>query len=478
GPAGDGTPDGTTKPPTTDTNSGIAVGVAVTVAVVNTKAYIAKNAVVNAASLTIDSKAPGADKSSYTSSATSGAGGTGSGGGLVLAGAIGVNVVVSNTTADVEGADPVAVNGDLTLNALSSLESDAAAKAKQDGDGKASGVGASVAVNVVNDTTTAGLADNSVTDGALNGVHDLTITATSTDAMTTTAEGGASTGSGSVSLAAQAAIAISNVTTTASVGAGAPLTITGKLVAHATQNVKTTTKASGDTKGGNAAIGLSLALLVANHDVESTLERDLTAGGVVSFTADGSSANDTEATASSTGADEKKSSNPGDTDASNKDVNGKADANLDVAKSKDSSGKTASTSTPPAKSGESGGTKVTVAAAVSIGIVVTKAIARIADTITVTTTGALSLASSANTDSKVVTNASAVKAKTANIGAAVSINRLTIDNESVVGVNDLINSDGLGLTASMRNVGGDQKHSIDTLATSGAGEGKVGIAGA
>src|SRR5581483_6168731 len=465
GPAGDGTPDGTTKPPTTDTNSGIAVGVAVTVAVVNTKAYIAKNAVVNAASLTIDSKAPGADKSSYTSSATSGAGGTGSGGGLVLAGAIGVNVVVSNTTADVEGADPVAVNGDLTLNALSSLESDAAAKAKQDGDGKASGVGASVAVNVVNDTTTAGLADNSVTDGALNGVHDLTITATSTDAMTTTAEGGASTGSGSVSLAAQAAIAISNVTTTASVGAGAPLTITGKLVAHATQNVKTTTKASGDTKGGNAAIGLSLALLVANHDVESTLERDLTAGGVVSFTADGSSANDTEATASSTGADEKKSSNPGDTDASNKDVNGKADANLDVAKSKDSSGKTASTSTPPAKSGESGGTKVTVAAAVSIGIIVT-------------TTGALSLASSANTDSKVVTNASAVKAKTANIGAAVSINRLTIDNESVVGVNDLINSDGLGLTASMRNVGGDQKHSIDTLATSGAGEGKVGIAGA
>src|SRR5581483_4442996 len=284
GPAGDGTPDGTTKPPTTDTNSGIAVGVAVTVAVVNTKAYIAKNAVVNAASLTIDSKAPGADKSSYTSSATSGAGGTGSGGGLVVA-----------------GADPVAVNGDLTLNALSSLESDAAAKAKQDGDGKASGVGASVAVNVVNDTTTAGLADNSVTDGALNGVHDLTITATSTDAMTTTAEGGASTGSGSVSLAAQAAIAISNVTTTASVGAGAPLTITGKLVAHATQNVKTTTKASGDTKGGNAAIGLSLALLVANHDVESTLERDLTAGGVVSFTADGSSANDTEATASSTG---------------------------------------------------------------------------------------------------------------------------------------------------------------------------------
>src|SRR5262249_30666014 len=77
--AGDGTPDGSTKPPTTDTNSGIAVGVAVTVAVVNTKAFIA-NALMNATSLTIDAKAPGTDKSSYVSSATSGAGGTGSGG--------------------------------------------------------------------------------------------------------------------------------------------------------------------------------------------------------------------------------------------------------------------------------------------------------------------------------------------------------------------------------------------------------------
>jgi hypothetical protein len=193
----------------------------------------------------------------------------------VLAGAVAVNVVVSNTTADVEGPDPIALTGNVTLTGLSSLQSDAASVAQQDTTGNASGVGASVAVNVVNDTTIAGISDGVTVNGVSNTgltcdpnvvdpnchpIGDLAINATSTNTMNTTAEGGASTGSGTVSLAAQAAIAISNVTTTANVGTGTQLTIGGTLVAHAVQTAKTTTKASGDTKGGNAAIGLSLGL--------------------------------------------------------------------------------------------------------------------------------------------------------------------------------------------------------------------------
>jgi hypothetical protein len=55
------------------------------------------------------------------------------------------------------------VNGaDLSLGATSNITNGASATAKQSTDGKASGVGISVAVNVVNDTTTAGLPDNSV----------------------------------------------------------------------------------------------------------------------------------------------------------------------------------------------------------------------------------------------------------------------------------------------------------------------------
>ena len=74
--------------------------------------------------------------------------------------------------------------------------------------------------------------------------------------------------------------------------------------------------------------------------------------------------------------------------------------------------------------------------------------------------------------------ASATKAKTANIGAAVAINLVKIMNTAVVGTDVLIHSHGLTLAAAMRSSGGsDGTHTLDTEATSGAGGGKVGIAG-
>ena len=137
-----------------------------------------------------------------------------------VAGSIAVTVVVSDSVAQVTGdaTKPVVflAPGDLTLTAAADLDSQAVAKAKKQG-GDSTGVGASVAVNVVNDTVTAGLADGAV----LLSVKDLTISATSKDAMTTTAEGGASAGTSNPAVSAQVAIAISNVTTTAELGTGA-----------------------------------------------------------------------------------------------------------------------------------------------------------------------------------------------------------------------------------------------------------------
>src|SRR5262249_12275409 len=267
------------------------------------------------------------------------------------------------------------------------------------------------------------------------------------------------------------------------VGTGSPLTLTGGLKATATQTARTTTEASGDTKGGSAGIGLSLALVIANHDVEALLKRDLTApgdaafnSGAVSFQANGVSTNDTEAEASSAGA------KATDTDTSGKDVNKKADDNISTASANDKSGKTSSTKSPDAKSGENGGTKVTVAAAVAIGIITANAVAKIADSIHVVTTGGaagtglLKLSSSEDTDSTVKASGKASKAATANIGAAVALNLVHIDNEAVVGADDLLNVNGLNLTAAM-NAAGDGKNTLDAEATSGAGSGKVGIAG-
>ena len=57
--------------------------------------------------------------------------------------------------------------------------SNATADAKQSTDGSASGIDASVAVNVVNDTTSAGMADGS----QLTGTHNLGANATAADSM-------------------------------------------------------------------------------------------------------------------------------------------------------------------------------------------------------------------------------------------------------------------------------------------------------
>ncbi|HEY8729131.1 MAG TPA: hypothetical protein VIL94_06075, partial [Acidothermaceae bacterium] len=351
-PAGD--------PPTEDASSGVGIAVAVNVDIITTDAYLAGNLrLVADGGVTVEAQGPGSGNSSFTSHATSGAGGSSVG----VAGSIAVTVLTSNTTALVKTPAPVAVTGDVTLTSKSNNSSGAIADAKQSSDGKTSGIGASVSVNVVNDTTRAGLADGSVLTGAKN----LKLTAAGTDAMNTKADGGASAGSGSFAISAQVAIAISNVTTSASVGTGSDLTLTGALTAHATQSASTTTTASGSTTGGNAGIGLSLALLVANHLVDSRLHRNLAASTAATFGADGASANDTESKASSAGAPEKTGTGDSDnsTDGSGKDLNGKADGNLDLGnstskeatKSSDnpSGSDSGSSSTPKAKSGESSG---------------------------------------------------------------------------------------------------------------------------
>ena len=465
---GSKTPDGSTKPSTSDTNSGIGVGVAVDVAVITTSAF-ARNANLEATTVTIESTAPSA--SAFAANAISGAGGSSVG----VAGSVAVNVTDSNTTTEIEGTDPVAVNGaDLSLGATSNITNAALATAKQSTDGKASGVGISVAINVVNDTTTAGLPVNSV----LNGAKNLTITADSTDAMTTTANGGASTGSGTVAFAAQAAISISNITTSATVSTGPDLTLTGGLTAHATQTASVTTKASGDTKGGNAGIGLSLALVVANHAVDSQLERNLNAAGPVSFTADGSSITDTESTASSAGADEKKDGQRGRDRqfGQGRQRQGRQEPRYRLGERlerQDERREDAGGEERRERRDHRHRRRRRCDRRRHRDVPQQDRRRRFARH-----DRPASLASTENADSKVKTNASATKAKTANIGAAVSINRITVDNEAVVGTNDLIDSQGLSVTAGMRSVGGDQKHSFDTEATSGAGGGKVGIAGA
>ena len=214
-------------------------------------------------------------QSDFSATATSGAGG----GNVSIAGALALNIVNLTTTATIAGTVN-AGNGDVSIAAASSADSSAdasAAQAPADGTGAASslGIGASVAIALIDDTTTASLT------GTLTGGHDLALSANTVDGATSSSKTGAA--GGNVTIVPSVAIMLSNITTIALVAPLADLNISGAFGASADQSASAGTNAEGDAEGSSAAIGVSLALTIANHRTEATLARNLIAGGAVSL---------------------------------------------------------------------------------------------------------------------------------------------------------------------------------------------------
>ncbi|HEX5499040.1 MAG TPA: hypothetical protein VFX03_07435, partial [Thermomicrobiales bacterium] len=220
------TADGSKK----TSNSGTAVGVAVAVQVVDSEAAasIGGAADLTAAHVNVASVMPA---STFDAEATAGA----SGSGISVAGALAINVSTLDTAAKVASGAPNVNNADVSLIATSDLTNTDKALGKSETSGNV-GVGAAVAVNVVNDTTTAELPDGV----GLLGAHDLTLTATATDSIVTMAEAGSK---GGTAVSPSVAITIANIETRASIGTGSLLTLTGKLTMTATQNATSETTA-------------------------------------------------------------------------------------------------------------------------------------------------------------------------------------------------------------------------------------------
>jgi hypothetical protein len=112
--------------------------------------------------VTVEAVGPGTGNSAFGAHATSVRGGSSVG----VAGSIAVNIVVADTIARRRDARAGRGQRQPHADATSNITNDAVAEAHQDSGGNTSGVGASVALNVVNDTTRAGLANGSTLTGA------------------------------------------------------------------------------------------------------------------------------------------------------------------------------------------------------------------------------------------------------------------------------------------------------------------------
>src|SRR5439155_1517315 len=158
--------------PATGTSVGAAI--AANLAFTTTEASTASGAIINAGALTIESKTQtvGSDSTNtYGAEATSGAGG----GKNSVAGSLAFNLVLVSSTARLGSASVVTLTGgtgDVTISADPDSTSTTKALAGETA-GTTFGLGLSIAVSIVNDSTTAAIGDGVI----LTGAHDLAITA-------------------------------------------------------------------------------------------------------------------------------------------------------------------------------------------------------------------------------------------------------------------------------------------------------------
>jgi hypothetical protein len=372
--------------------------------------------------------------SKVEASATSGAGGSN----LGVAGSLALNVAVLDAYATLGGN--VQANGaNIRLTAESETDSKAVAKAKVDGSGDATGVGASVAINIADNDTRATVSNAAI----LSGADDLILTAKSDHGMVTEAKGGAA---GGTAVTPVVAVSIATYDTRASLGTGGALVLAGEFKAEAEHVGAVHTLADGEAAGSSAAVGAAIAFGYSKDDVVATTLRNVTAAsGAVTFAASSTGQSNTRAKASASGAqdtgqdaqaqgDSKRAA--GNNRAAGSGASGSGSGNQAVAET-------------PSESNSGDGDSIAVAAAISINIVDSESRAEIGDGRTVTSGGALTLRSKSNVDGAAVAEGTAVDASSVGVGAAVSVNTVDVDNRARLGASTVTAADGLVVEAVM-----------------------------
>jgi len=424
--------------------------------------------------------APDAASSAFTTNAVSGAGASNVG----LAGALGVNAVDMSTAARLaQGASFIGIDGSgaVSLQALGNTSSTVSAKPAESTTGDKVGIGASAAVNVVANRTAADI----VAGASLKDAGNVGLDASGQYSTSTTAEAGAE---GGIALTPASATAIVSNNTSARIGSD--LEITGNLNVRAQQKSASTTTAKGSAVGGKAAIGAAVGVALVDDVVEATGAKNIRAGGAAAFDARGESASTVAVVASASGGH--KAADAGSKEDAN--VDGKIAKQLDFAKKNqtangigDSEQKAATeTAVADQKDGKASAStsegKVSVAAAAGLNLQNSRTKASLADGVSVTTVGALTLDARNKVDGLLTADGSALPVAQGDgtvagsttkvgIGAAVAVNRVRSAAQALLGQNVTINAKSVALDAALT-------HTALAQTTSGAGASAVGLAGA
>jgi hypothetical protein len=386
--------------------------------------------------------------------ATSGA----SGGKIGVSVSVGVNVVKDITTASVGdtaalAAPKVTIShpGAITVTAASAATNIARALPSSGGTGGSSvGVGASVGVNTVTDTTTATIIDGTTWAGTAGAV---TVSATAIDTAVTHGENGAS--GGGVSVGVGAGVAVINDTTTAYVGTGSAIAATGNvaITASETGTFEDTTNAS--AAGSSVAVGASVSVSVVNETVSAQAARSIsTTAGTLGITSTATIVNETEATASAKGEDSNDSqSNSGGKSGADgqadKQLNGNSNTSGSGASLPSASGETSSASSTSSSQGGGDSGNVGVAASVAVGVLSVNNTATVTNSAALTATGAITVQAQAGlTDTtQAVGSAISLQSGSTDVGAGVAVGIVNTTNKATVGTGSVVTGNGITIAA-------------------------------
>ena len=449
---------------TTGTSLGAAIAVAINVADLRTESWLGGTGTLAAGTVNVIATEDAAN--TFTASATAGAGGKSDVG---VAGGFAFNALDTSVRAYLKAGANINVTGDLNLTATNSTHVVTKADPTKDGvSGKSLGIGANVALSLVDSLTEASLE----TGASASGIGALTMQATGTHKVETEAKAGVKSSDG-VAITPVVALTFTNDTTKVTLDTDDVALATSKaLDATATQDTDVSTKAKGDAKAdGSFALGLAFALSSTNDSVSASTARSINAIKDVGLKARSASKAVTESEADAGGANN--SSNKGKK-ANEQAADQRTRGNMQAA----SAGQKPSNSQSSPQATTADG-PVSIAAAFAIGLSDTDASATVVNGASVTSGGTVTISSLVNDDESTKATGEAVKAGSVGVGVAVAATRANVSNVAEVKGGGAVSGDGINIEAGMRDLSGDKQHSFGSEAKSGAGaEGGVGVAGA
>jgi len=452
-----------------------------------------------------------------------------------LGGAIAFNLVINHTKASVGKNAQVALSGgDLTIHSRNyttvTTKADGAPAQEEeskvesyfskfnlgggDGDGQGSsggddggsggddgpkvGLGASIALTIVDI-----LSDALVDDGALiTGARDMVLESDADSTAETDSAAGAAGGTAAVPVAAMTILISQGM---AGFRTGTRLDLARDLRVETKNLAKSSAKASGQAAGSDVGLGAALAINILVEKTTATTGRDIWAGGNVAFRAQGAARGSSTAEAGTNGG-EKEEESEGDGDEGDPDpaqqVEGKIDellnkfldvmnkiAEAEKIEKENQKGNAGNVPTQTPQSAETSEGKVNAAGAVGLNIVTAVNEACIPAGIKVTAGGELTLEAKGNTDASSKADGSATQAggdpTQVGVGAAVAINVAVAKTDAYIAAGATVEAGSLVLSAEMHELppagegeDPDKENTFAAEAISGAGAGKVGVAGA